>query len=366
MCTVAVGAGAMIAFGSGSTVAQDMPDALAWAHIQRALSDIDAGHEDKAERRFRWLLMHDRGNAERSERYQHALMLLRRERPLRFSVWGNVTPSSNLQRNSSEDSFLIFPLDDPESGASFSLGTTLRFSHAYREGHSVTGALSLDRTFATAEELDNTSLSFALSHEWLSVGRMTAVSVSRSVRGYKDLDSRSSTPDYNDWAFGLSMTEWRDEGRQLSTSISLRQRDYKDRDYMDGLTGHLRASYSQPVADLGRLTFQGALGKADLRRDVYSYEELELGIRFARHEKNGLDWELGLARIWRDYEDDFAPLTDPRQDRTHRISLGLSHDKLKLRDMTPQLRCSYSDQSSNVALYAFESLDCSASLSYDF
>jgi Protein of unknown function (DUF560). len=346
--------------------AQDMPDALAQAHIQRALSDIKTGHQDKAESRFRWLLMSDRASPDRTARYLHALALLSRERPLRFAARANLTPSSNLQRDSSEDSFLIFPLDDPESGTSFSLGTTMTATHAYRDGRALSGALSLDGTLATAEELDNSRLALSLNHDWLTAGRTTRLSLTHGQRRYKDLASRSSTPDYDEWSLGLSTSRWRDGGVRLSYAVSLSQRDYEERDYMDGLTGRLSAAYSKPLADLGRLTLRGSLAQADVEKDHYSYQELELGLSFARHEKNGLGWELGLARSWRDYEDDFAPLDVPREDRSNAISFGLSHDKLKLRDMTPRLSCTFSDQSSNVALYTFDSLDCSATLRHDF
>lgn len=48
------------------------------------------------------------------------------------------------------------------------------------------------------------------------------------------------------------------------------------------------------------------------------------------------------------------------------MTLSLSHDRITLREMTPRLSCSYQDQNSNVALYAFESIDCTMSLQHRF
>lgn len=350
----------------GTPAAQAMPSDLAQAYINSALADVKAGMPEKARRRFRWLVLHDRDSADRTARYLHALTLLDEDQPLHFGVRAALAPSTNLKRDSSEDRFLIFPLDDPQSGVSLSLGASVSASDTYRDGRRLTGTIDLERTVATADELDATRLGATLRHEWLSAGQVREAALGLTRRVYPDLSDRSKSPDYVERRLSYAASFWRDGGVTFGYTAELADRDYAERDYMAGVTGTISARFSRPLADLGRITVEGAIANADVQNDSYSFQALGLGISFARQERNGLGWDVGLAHDWRDYVDDFAYLQEPRRDRVTKISLGLSHKDVTFSEMVPKLTCTFSDQRSNVALYTFDSLDCSVALGYAF
>ncbi len=356
----------MTALSFSTTTLNAMPTEVAQGHIRSALADVNAGELEKAQRRFRWLTLQDFDSPERTARYLHAIALLDRERPVTFSTRASLVPSTNVTRASSEDTFLIFPLDDPENGVSFSVGASARASLSYRDGRSLIGSLDFDKTIASIEELDNTRLGGTLQHEWLSAGQIKQVSLSYAQRSYSDLADRSLSPDYDEWRFHYGASFFHDSGLNYGYTFELNDRNYIERNYMDGVTKAISARFSERLADYGRITVEGTLSNANVENDRYSYVALSLGAKFSRQERNGFSWDLGLGRDWRDYSKNFYSMSEPRSDRTNKISLGVSHRKVTFREAVPKLTCAFSDQNSNVALYTFNSIDCSLALSYSF
>ena len=75
---------------------------------------------------------------------------------------------------------------------------------------------------------------------------------------------------------------------------------------------------------------------------------------------------MNYSKAWRDYDDIFTALSYAREDDVDTLSVGVSHRDIKIQGMIPRVTCSARQQTSNVALYTYDSVDCSMSLNHAF
>lgn len=360
------------AYASAPLSAQALDARQALAQVRLAQADVKAGDIGRALRRFEWLLFNDTDSVKRSKFYQDALRQLTAERPLSFGMSAAVLPSSNVTRSSSETifhteigDFVIGDSEDDTSGVGLRLQANGAYTHTYALGREVSANLSFSSALYKTESLRSTTQKLTLAHRWREPGAQYTLSTSLDRAIYPDLDTGTSP---NSWARGLAFgtTHMRNSGHQVSLKLSLSDRVYSERDYLDGLTTTLSASYSLPTSPRSRLTFLGGLATANLQAEHYSYTGYNLGASYSFLHQNGLSWALGYKASKQDYDDIFTGLSYARADSTKTVTASVSHRDIQIAGKVPRLSCSTLTNTSNVALYDYTSVDCSLTLQFDF
>ena len=340
-------------------------------HLRKAQSDAKAGKFTSATRRLEWLIHTDVDSAARTETYQRALRQLLGQKPLTFAVSGALLSSTNVSRTSSEEVFHTDIGDftigggDETSGLGLRLGLTGTWRHAYALGRDVSVTAKISTSYYDDISLRSTTPTLTLSHRWLTAGARYTVSAFAADTMYPTIDGRAA-PDST--AFGLSFqSNYVLSGdRAASLSATWSDRTYDERSHLDGTTASFAGTYTFPVTDTGKVTLTGGWATASLNSEHLSYSGPRVGIGYAHQSGGGLGLSVNYSKAWRDYDDIFTALSYARADDVDTISIGLSHRDVKIRGMTPRLTCSAKNQTSNVALYTYDSVDCFMSLNHAF
>lgn len=348
------------------------------AHWSRIESDVKTGHKERAYKRLRWLLFTDTDHPERGSGYQIAMTRLRQDKPLTFGATAAVSPTTNLERASSQRYFYtdgnVYYLGEPgtdHSGLGLNLTFSTTASRAYAPGRELSIGIDLSGNLYSDRDLSSGFVRLRLSHEWLNSGTTYGITVFRDMASFADQDTDDDTSPSLDWTgLGVSWNAVRRlaSGDTLRISLTTSTRDSVAEyyDYRDGPTTSLSASYTHVLQVKSYVTLLTSVESADLERESLSYRAVKLGGRYGRSTASGLSWELGFAKTFRTYDDRFTALSFAREDQVDEVSVGLSHDKIKLKDLSPMLSCTARDHGSNVALYDYNAVDCSLSFRRNF
>ncbi len=348
-----------------------MDSATALAHFKRAHLEAEAGQTKQAQRRLEWLLREDRESPVRSKAYQVALSKLLQETPLSFSFTAGLSIADNPQRSSSADVFetdlgrFDIASDDDGVGFGLTLGADLRYRHAYSVGRIVEARLGATGLVHEFDALQYFKPEVRLSHIWQGAGRSYTVSAYQNAGIYPDLEGRDD-PDYRALGISAMGRSALGQGRSVSGFLRLEDRQYQELDHLTGQTYGLGGSYVLPTPVGGRVTVSGQLARADLTAAHYSYWSVGGSVAYADTTAGGLSWSLGAGQTWRDYDGLFTALSYAREDREARVFIGLSHEDIHFNALQPRLNCSYSKQTSNVALFQNDGVSCSVRVNHRF
>ncbi|MGH1444684.1 MAG: surface lipoprotein assembly modifier [Cognatishimia sp.] len=349
-----------------------MEPKIALQHAKIAQTDAKAGKFSQAKLRYEWLLLNDTANSKRSTFYQNAIRTLTSKKPLSFGLSAALLASSNAGRSSSEATFHTdlgdFTIGDPDasqSGIGLRINATGTYKYAYAPGRDLSATAKLGTSLHESDSLRSSDQTLTLAHRWLVPGARYTLSVAGKHTSYPTLPGRSA-PDNNTLSASLNAYHALPKNRALSYGISVRDQTYTERSYLDGVTTSLNAAYSFPISKRGNVTLMGGASTANLQAGHFSYSGFDLGLRYSHKSNSGFDWSLGYHASQRDYDDIFTALSYARSDKSNTISIGLSHRDIRIKEMTPSLNCFAKRQSSNVALYTYDTFDCSVSLKHAF
>lgn len=341
-------------------------------HIQLAQSDLQIGNWAKSLARFRWLLLESAPDAQYEIAYQNTIASITNEHPLRFGFDAALLPSTNISKASSHrifvtdlGEFLIDSAEDRQSGIGLRAGVSATTSHAYKPGRNLyaTGLLSAD--IYKQQELQVGQFGLSLGHEWISSGRQINLSLAHNGYVYRDLADRND-PDFTTDTVSLSTYNRLSPRLSLSTQTSVLKAKYQERDYNNGLHSSFQIAPKYRLGSQDALSLKLGVQAVNIEADHLSYAGGSLGIFWDRLERSGIRWSIGLERHWREYDTEFPSLSYQRYDVVSDIILSASHPRITIKGMTPVLRCTLRDHGSNVALYDYNSKDCSVSFNYQF
>ncbi len=344
---------------------------VALLHLQKAQSDAKAGKFNSATSRLEWLIQTDTDNASRTAIYQKALRQLVTQKPLTFAATGAVLSSTNVRQSSSEDifhtdigDFTIGGVDDT-AGLGVRLGASANWRHFYALGREVSVTAKISTSYYDDISLRSTTPTVTFSHRWLGAGARYTVSAFAADTIYPSVADRTA-PDSTAVGAMFQSQHTLSEGRSASLNVSWVDRSYDERPHLDGTTLSFGAGLTVPISDKGKVTVSGGWSAASLNADHLSYDGARIGVGYAHQAAGGLGWSVNYSKAWRDYRDIFTALSYARADDVDTLSIGLSHRDIKIRGMVPRLTCSARQQTSNVALYTYDSVDCSMSLNHAF
>lgn len=349
-----------------------MEPEIALKHVRIAQTDVQAGKINHAKLRYEWLLQNDTANSKRSSFYQNAIRSLTSKKPLSFGLSAAFLASSNAGRSSSESTFHTdlgdFTIGDPDaskSGIGLRINATGTYKYAYAPGRELSATAKLGTSLHNSAALRSSDQTLAMAHKWLAPGARYTLSFAGKQTTYPTLSGRTA-PDNKTLSASLNAYHVLSKNRALSYGVSILDQTYEARNYLDGVTTSLNAAYSFPISKRGKVTLLGGTSTANLQAGHYSYSGYNLGVRYSHKTSNGLDWSLGYRTAQRNYDDIFTALSYARADKSNTISIGLSHRDIRIKEMTPTLNCFAKRQSSNVALYTYDTFDCSVSLNHAF
>lgn len=361
----------MLSFaGAASSFADDI--AFHHQHIQHAQSELKAGQWLRALHRFRWLLFEGAPDEQFEVAYQNTIQSITAKHPLSFSLNAALLPSNNVSNGSSESYFVtdfgVFEVDsakDRKSGVGLQLSAGAAYKIPYAQGKTWTITLSFGGNFYGEKELQLRQSRFSASHEWLSSGRQTNVSLALSDTSYRSIADRHS-PDHQSVTLQLSHSRHLSRAAQAAFYTSVQDVKYPSRSYNDGQHISLTLVPSIKISKQDKVSLKIGQQRSNLASAHLSNKAGSVGLFWDRTERNGLTWGIGAETTWRDFDARFPGVQFNRRDHVRDIVLSATHARIQFKGMNPKLRCTLRDHYSNVALYDYNTIDCVVSLNYHF
>lgn len=320
-----------------------------------------------AERQFRELIKLD-GSAAMRPIYQSYIDRIAKEQPLSFSGHISFLPSTNVNRgtdnlvfDSTAGQFRISPGSRAISGIGVQVGAT--GTYRLPAGNRTESLISFGINGAFYEQPSFNSAVFTIRYSH-------GVQLSDINRLGFSVYSRYSWygSDADNVAAGLVLSAGHRLSSQDHVSFKLKY-EYRHFDIQDYNTGVFTAASlrygSQPSPSLAYgLDF--GISRLDSNSQHSNYTGLELIADVQKGWSGGLVTGAGISVGMRDYDIDFPLAGEPRADRYFGISLSARNNAWNFSGFTPELRCSYKHNQSNIALYQHDITECDLSISRRF
>jgi len=302
--------------------------------------------------------------------YRQMQGVIDRNRPVGISGVFALVPSSNINRGTSNSKFVgtsiilnIDPTSQPVSGIGVQLGVSGYFRKVIDAQNRISLNWSLSGVFYKDKALSslNGQLSLPYERRFANGG----ISIAPFYRTSWNQDG------LNQQATGLRFSaDRRISGQnQLALSLSYEERDFPTADYQNGSFSSESLSFNRQINP--SLSYQ--LGVAFEQSKPFattsahlSYDGGKLFASVSKAWDGGLRTGLGLEAGYRDFVGDFPLTTSPRYDQFYGINATLSHARVQIAGFVPSLRCGYTFNTSNVAFFDFEVVDCTLGITKEF
>ncbi len=302
--------------------------------------------------------------------YRQMQSIIDQNRPVGISGVFAIIPSSNINKGTSNTTFVttlgtlvIDPASQPVSGVGMQLGVSGYFrkvidaqSRASLQW-SLTGVLYENRAYSSL------NADIALPYERrLEKGGFSLAPFYRVSWNDAGLSQQAS---------GLRVTADRQlsDQNRLDMALSYEERDYPTATYQNGAFSSETLSFSHQINP----SFSYALGTTFEQSTVFDPTKTHLayngGKLFASVNKawdGGLRTGLGLELGYRQFVGDYPLTTAPRADRFYGVNFTVSHARVQVAGFVPSLRCNYTFNTSTIAFFDFDVVDCTLGLSKEF
>ncbi len=302
--------------------------------------------------------------------YRQMQAQIDRNRPVGISGVFAILPSSNINKGTSNTQFttvlgtlVIDPTSQPVSGVGVQVGVSGYFRKVIDAQSRIALKWSLAGTFYEDPALSSVSTEVSLPYE----RRFPKGGI--SIAPYYRTSWNQGT--LNQQATGLRFSADRriSDQNQLALSLIYEERDFPADAYQNGSFSSETLSFSRQINP--SLSYQ--LGVAFEQSAVFDPTKAHLaydgGKLFASVSKawdGGLRTGLGLEAGYRDFIGDYPLTTSPRYDQFYGINATLSHARVQIAGFVPSLRCGYTFNTSNVAFFDFEVVDCTLGITKEF
>lgn len=319
-----------------------------------------------AEFHFDALLRVD-SNEEMRDGYRRFLNVIDQNKPIGFSGYFALIPSSNVNRGTNNTvfdttlgQFVINPTSQAESGVGVQLGVSGYFRHLTSPTSRIALNWSLSGTRYEQEQYNSALGNIALSYEQITG------SGSWFVSPYYRMNWREDDADNDALGMRFGLTYRLDTKTQLSFSLAHEYRDYSVQDYQDGSFSSASISLSHQLSPSlsvsGGVAFERSLPSAE----HLQYDSGKMVLGLSKLWEGGLQSSFGFEYGKRNFVGVFPLTTSAREDTFSRISIGAQHSRIDIHGFTPHLSCSYTLNRSNVAFYDYDATECQATISRNF
>lgn len=280
-------------------------------------------------------------------------------------TWGwrpilSLTPSSNLNKGSTEDTVFIgdtaFSID-PDSRAKNGVGLTFGASvwKKWRPGEAWYARWNTD---VTATIYDNDDMD---AQQSLRTSLTFQKPVHRGVLEFGGmLDARFENGKLARRSFGPSVARsWKlSETRSLNARFELHGIHYPSETFRSGHRASLTLGWTEVFSPTLRLSFGLPLEVSRTQRRHLDYDSYGANVRLTKRWGTS-PWQTSFGLGFQEdrYAGDFPGSSTPRTDRVTSVSVGQSNRNLSIKGFVPHIRYVYTNSRSNVSLYDYDSHD---------
>lgn len=273
----------------------------------------------------------------------------------RFSMSGSFAPSTNSNRQTAEDSIGVLSINDEskaESGVRIGAHAIVTKPLFYRDNLTMLGVLRIGAQYETTRRLLNPVVAIETPILYQDVAGKTSYEFRPFV---EHVWSRSSTQSRIYGARSSVQRALNDNNiLRLDTSLAWHNQVSDSR---DGWRASVDLTWIHKFDADRRITFTLGGHHNGSKSDVLRFNQVRVSADYEHRLDNGLIPSIGAHALIRAY-DGFAPLTtDKQRDYAFGGQIGISHEKVKLGIVRPEIFVGATLQKSNNPFYSHEALD---------
>ncbi len=300
------------------------------------------------------------------------------KRPLTFSGFVAVAPSTNINAGSSHSKvyapafgndayFDINSADQKQSGIGISTGLSVGYSkrlgnhwEAVLAGD-ISGSLYVDKNYNSAALSQSAEMRYHLNNGYLGIGGVADQSINPNANNYL-VDGLT----YHSFGPRVSMLRFLGDRNRLHASAVYEWRDYANSTLLDGTALLSEASLNHGFDQTFNVTLSAGFDKVNANQKNLGYQTYFGGLGLYKELPLGLTVNVNTqARISSfDEENPFFMVT--RKDQRYIGSVGLTKRDFNIYGFAPELSYTYTKNVSNIAVYDYDAHAVNLRLTKDF
>ncbi len=302
--------------------------------------------------------------------YQQMQGLIDQNRPIGISGVFALLPSSNINKGTSNTVFdtvlgtlVIDSTSQPVSGVGLQVGVSGYFRKIINAQSNISLKWSLSGNFYEDPTLSSVTGELSLPYSRrMANGGYTIAPYYRTSWDENGLSQQAT---------GLQFSADRRLSAQnrLALSLTYEERDFPTAAYQNGRFSSESLSFTRQISpslsyQFGAAFEQSAPFASSSAHLAYNGSKVFVSINKAW--QGGLRTGLGLEAGYRNFVGDYPLTTAPRYDEFYGVNATLSHARVQIAGFVPSLRCGYTFNTSNVAFFDFEVVDCTLGITKEF
>lgn len=283
---------------------------------------------------------------------------------LRFAL----LPSSNITGGTTTETVLVggvpFTLDPASreaSGVGLTLGATAWRSWSLGRSWNATASASVDfRTFNTALKPDETELALRLDASHRGPRASVAFGPRYSMLFQDGSRARQQA------GIGMNAAYLAAPRLRFFLSAEMLRQTYPQADFRNGTRTSVTPGLQWALSPQTILTAELPMLRESARARHLAHKDVALGIGLATRMSGGLNLSVSVLGGRNAYDGIYPGFTLARTDHVKSLRLSISHNKVQVRGLMPELSVTRKWQSSNIPLHDTRTTDFALSLSRRF
>ena len=302
--------------------------------------------------------------------YRQMQSIIDQNRPVGISGVFALIPSTNINKGTSNTEFVtvlgtlvIDPASQPVSGVGVQLGVSGYFRKVIDAqsrislNWSLTGVLYENRAYSSL----NGELSLPYERR-MAKGGYSLAPFYRVSWNDAGLSQQAS-------GLRFSADRQLSEQNTLALGLTYEERDYPSASYQNGAFSSETVSFSHQINPSLAYTLGTAFEQSGVFDPTKTHLAYNGGKLFASVNKawdGGLRTGFGVEYGYRHFVGDYPLTTAPRADKFYGVNFSLAHARVQVAGFVPSLRCAYTFNTSSIAFFDFNAVDCTVGISKEF
>jgi outer membrane protein len=320
------------------------------------------GQDDSAKHHLQ-LLEAEAPNEEVAGSLRSFIDRINAKRPLTFSGFVSIAPSTNINSGSSHKQvwamdlpFNINAQDQKQSGVGLAAGLSAGFSK--RLGNrleavlaaDISGNIFVNKDYNSAGLSQSAEMRYHLDNGYLGFGGVAEQSINPNASNLL-----TDAVSFHSYGPRVSMLRFLGDKNVLHASAVYEWRDYAGSKFLDGTAFLSEASLNHGFDQTFNVTLSGGYDKVNSNANDLSYSTYFGGLGFYKELPLGISLNArGQARfsVFDEEHNSFGVI---REDQRYIGSLAITKRDLNFFGFAPQLSYSYTRNASNISLYDYDS-----------
>lgn len=300
------------------------------------------------------------------------------KRPLTFSGFVSVAPSTNINSGSSHNKvyapafgsdayFDINSADQKQSGVGLATGLSIGYSkrlgnhwEAVLAGD-VSGSIYADKDYNSAALSQSVEMRYHLNNGYLGLGGVADQSINPNANNYL-VDGLT----YHSFGPRVSMLRFLGDKNRFHASAVYEWRDYANYTILDGTALLSEASLNHGFDQTLNITLSGGYNKVNANQKNLGYQTFFGGFGVYKELPLGISLNANTQARFSTFDEENPFFMTTRQDQRYIGSVGLTKRDLNIFGFAPELSYTYTRNVSNIAVYDYDSHAVDFRLTKDF